>query len=110
IKATDHAVALARRYGIGLVAVGDSTHFGHAGFYVRRAAAQRLIALVMTNGPAGMAPYGGSEPFLGTNPVAIGVPLGDRGEFVLDMSSSVVARGRIIRRHALGEPIEPGWA
>jgi LDH2 family malate/lactate/ureidoglycolate dehydrogenase len=110
VKAVDHAVALARRHGIGLVAVANSTHFGHAGFYARRAAAQRLIAIVMTNGPAGMAPHGGTEAFLGTNPLAIGIPLGDRGEFVLDMSSSVAARGKIIRRHALGEPIEEGWA
>jgi LDH2 family malate/lactate/ureidoglycolate dehydrogenase len=110
IKAIDHAIELARRHGIGLVAVANSTHFGHAGFYARRAAAQRLIAIVMTNGPPGMAPHGGTEPLLGTNPVAIGVPLGDRGEFVLDMSSSVAARGKIIRRRALGRPIEPGWA
>jgi LDH2 family malate/lactate/ureidoglycolate dehydrogenase len=109
-KAVDHAVHLARDHGIGLVAVGDSTHFGHAGFYARRAACRQLIALVTTNGPANMAPHGGAERFHGTNPLALGIPLGRRGEFVLDMSASVVARGKIIRSHALERPIEPGWA
>lgn len=110
VQATDRAIGLARVHGVGLVAVSDSTHFGHAGFYARRAAAQQLIALVATNGPANMAPHGGAQRFLGTNPLAVGVPLGGRGEFVLDMSSSVAARGKIIRSRALGRPVEAGWA
>lgn len=110
VKAIDRAVALARDHGCGLVAVGRSTHFGAAGFYARRAAEAGLLAVVASNGPANMAPHGASEPFLGTNAMAIAVPLDDRDPFVFDSSSSIVARGRIIRARALGEPIEPGWA
>jgi LDH2 family malate/lactate/ureidoglycolate dehydrogenase len=110
VKATALAVDLALKHGVGIVAVRDSTHFGHAGFYARLAASRHLIAFVATNGPASMAPHGGAARFLGTNPLAIGIPLGRHGQFVLDMSSSVVARGRIIRSRARGQEIEPGWA
>ena len=110
VLALDRAVALARQHGMGLVAVGRSTHFGAAGYYARRAAAQGMIAMVASNAAASMAPHGGSEPFLGANPLAIGAPLGRHGQFVLDMSTSVAARGRVRRAHALGEPVPEGLA
>ena len=110
VKGVDLAIELAERHGVGVVGVGDSTHFGAAGFYVRRAARRRLVAVAATNGPATMAPHGASEAFLGTNAIAIGAPLGRHGEFVLDMSSSIVARGRIMRADAFAAPIEPGLA
>ena len=110
VNAVDLAIELAQDHGIGVVAVANSTHFGAAGFYVRRAARLRLVAIAATNGPATMAPHGASEPFLGTNAIAVGAPLGRHGEFVLDMSSSIVARGRIMRADALGTAIEPGLA
>lgn len=110
IKAMDLATALAREHGVGLVAVGCSTHFGHAGFYARRAAGQGLIGIALTNGPKNMAPHGASERFLGTCAFAIAAPLGDGEAFCLDMSLSGAARGKILRAHAKGEPIEPGLA
>lgn len=109
-KATGVASELAGEHGIGLVALGNSSHFGCAGFYARRIAEGGLIALVTTNGPAGMAPHGAADPFLGTNALAIGAPLPRGEQFVLDMSCSVAARGKIIRAKELGEAIEPGLA
>jgi LDH2 family malate/lactate/ureidoglycolate dehydrogenase len=109
-RAIDLAIELARRHGVGVVAVRNSTHFGAAGYYARRAAQRRLIGIVATNGPAVMAPHGSVEGFLGTNAVAIGAPLGRPGEFVLDMSCSVTARGRIMRAERLGRPIPQGLA
>jgi LDH2 family malate/lactate/ureidoglycolate dehydrogenase len=110
IKAMDQAMALARECGLGLVAVGGSTHFGHAGFYARRAARGRLLGIALTNGPKNMAPYGASERFLGTCALAIAGPLGPDEEFCLDMSLSGGARGKILRAQALGVPIEAGLA
>jgi LDH2 family malate/lactate/ureidoglycolate dehydrogenase len=111
VRAVDLAATLAARHGIGAVAVGRSTHFGAAGFYARRAAHRGLVALVASNGPANMAPHGAAEAFLGTNAVAVAGPLGTAGAvFSLDMSSSVEARGKIIRAEALGRPIAPGLA
>ncbi len=110
VKATDMAVELAGRHGIGMVAVGGSSHFGHAGFYARRAARRELIAVILSNAAHSMAPHGSAEPFLGANPLAIGVPLGQRGEFVLDMSTSIVARGTIRRAQAAGQTLAAGLA
>jgi LDH2 family malate/lactate/ureidoglycolate dehydrogenase len=110
VKACDRAGELARRFGIGLVSVRNSTNFGAAGFYALRLARAGFVGLVATNAPKMMAPHGAAEAFLGSNPIAISVPLGDRDEFVLDMSSTIVARGKIRRAKALDEAIPPGLA
>jgi len=110
VKAVDRAMALARQYGVGLVAVGGSTHFGPAGYYARRACSQGFIAMVMTNAPKTMAPYGASERFVGTNPLAIAIPMQRHDDFVLDIATSVVARGKIIQSAQVGEPIPLGLA
>lgn len=110
VRAVDRAISLAGEFGVGLVSVGGSTHFGPAGYYARRAAAQGYAALVMTNAPKTMAPYGATEPFIGTNPLAIAVPLGDKDDFVLDIATSVVARGKIIQAAQVGESIPLGLA
>lgn len=110
LRATDLAIKGATERGLSLVAVANSSHFGSAGFYARRAARLGFLSVVATNGPASMAPYGASEPFLGTNALAISVPLAGRGEFVLDMSCSVAARGTLLRAKELGEPIAEGLA
>lgn len=109
-RAVEEAIELAQAHGIGLVAVGNSTHFGAAGLYARRIAEGQLIGLAATNGPANMAPHGSCEPFLGTNAVAVAVPLSGEEQFVLDMSCSITARGKIIRARELGLPLEPGLA
>jgi LDH2 family malate/lactate/ureidoglycolate dehydrogenase len=110
LRATDLAVERARTHGIALVSVGRSTHFGHAGFYARRGAAQGLLAVIASNAPASMAPHGAATAFLGANPLAVGAPIGRHGEYVLDMSTSVVARGRIRRAGNLGAVIPEGLA
>lgn len=110
VKGIDTAVGLARQHGIALVALGNSTHFGAAGFYARRAALRDFVAIVLSNAPKSMVPHGAVEAFLGANPIAIAVPLGDRPPFVLDISTSIVARGKIRRAKTAGESIEPGLA
>ncbi len=110
VLATDRALDLARRYGMGLVTVGRSSHFGAAGYYARRAAAQGMIAMVASNAAGSMAPHGGAERFLGANPLAIAAPVGRHGQFVLDMSTSVAARGKIRRAQSLGEQLPAGFA
>lgn len=110
IRGTELAIELAGDQGIGLVAVGNSSHFGAAGLYARRIAERDLIGVVSTNGPANMAPHGSGEAFLGTNAFAIGIPLPSGEQFVLDTSCSITARGKIIRSRELGLELEPGLA
>ena len=94
---------LAREHGTGFVGVRHSNHFGPAAYYVERAIERGCIGLAISNAPPNMAPFGGKTRFLGTNPVAIGVPAGDEPPLIFDASTSVVARGKIIvAAHATG--------
>jgi LDH2 family malate/lactate/ureidoglycolate dehydrogenase len=107
-KAMEAAIALARDTGVGLVGVHRSTHYGMAAYYVLRAAAADSIGFAFTNSSAGMAPYGGTKPILGVNPLAVGVPAGRRPAIVLDMAMSVIARGKMRLAGMHGESIAEG--
>lgn len=108
--AVDRATELARRYGVGVVAVRNSNHTGMLATHVLRAARHDMIGYFTSNGPAIMAPYGGREPRLGNAPFAYAIPRRTGDPIVLDMASSQVARGKV-RMHAdRGEPIPEGWA
>ncbi len=109
-RAMREAIGLARRFGVGLIGVHRSNHFGAAAFYVQKAIAQSMIGIVASNAPPNMAPYGGKERFLGTNPFAIGIPAGEEAPLIFDASSSVVARGKIIVAAKRGLPIPEEWA
>lgn len=109
-KAVGHAIALADRLGVGCVGVRHSTHFGMAAFYAREAIARGKIAIVLSNASQTMPPPGGIRPFIGTNPLCIAMPTPFAAPFVLDMATSVVARGKIMVAAARGEAIPEGWA
>lgn len=109
-SAMEAAVDLARGHGVGFVGVRASNHFGAAAYYVERAVAQGCIAMAISNAPPNMAPYGGRVRFLGTNPLAIGIPAGAEDPLIFDASTSVVARGKIIVAAQEGEAIPDGWA
>jgi LDH2 family malate/lactate/ureidoglycolate dehydrogenase len=110
VRAMDEAIRRATEYGTAWVGVRNSNHFGAAAYYVQRAIAARCIGLALTNAPATMALWGGRTPFLGTNPFAMGVPAGQERPIVVDMATSVAARGKIILAAKKGEPIPPGLA
>ena len=95
--------------GIGVAAIRNANHIGMLAYYAEAAAREGLIAIVMSTSEALVHPFGGTKAMLGTNPIAIGIPSGDR-PFVLDLATSVVSMGKI-RNHALrGVPIPLGWA
>lgn len=108
--AMDAAIGLAAAHGIGFVGVKNSNHFGPAAFYVEKAIAHECIGLAISNAPANMAPFGGRQRLLGTNPIAVGIPAGEEPSLLFDAATSVVARGKIIVAAQNGEPIPEGWA
>lgn len=108
--AIEHAIALARDHGVGFVTCRHTNHFGSAAFYNESALKERCIGVAASNAPPNMAPYGGRDRFLGTNPLSVAVPAGKRLPVIFDMASSVVARGKIILAAQKGEPIPEGWA
>lgn len=110
-KATERVTEGARAYGIAAVAVRHSNHCGAMHAYCLHAASQGLILLALTNSPPGIAPWGGRKAFLGTNPIAWGFPRGPRqAPLLIDLATSVVARGNIIQAARLNLPIPLGWA
>lgn len=107
-RAMDMAIERAEKFGIGMVGVKNSNHFGMAACYLLQAIDAGYASLVFTNASPAMPVWGGREPLLGTSPFAFGAP--GNPPIVLDMATSVVARGKIRRAAANGEPIPEGWA
>lgn len=105
-----HAIEKARTYGIGLVTVRNSNHFGIASFYSMMAASENMIGVVLTNSSPAMNPYGTISPLLGTNPISVAVPAEKEKPIILDMSTSMVARGKLRVAAMNGMPIPLGWA
>jgi (2R)-3-sulfolactate dehydrogenase (NADP+) len=112
--AIDLAIAeipdLARDQGIVAAPIRRSNHCGAAGLHVERLAEQGLVALLFANTPGAIAPWGGSKPVFGTNPIAFAAPLAGREPVVIDMALSKVARGPIVAAKQKGQAIPEGWA
>lgn len=93
VRAMGEATARADEYGVGLVGVHNCTHLGMLGYYTDMVREEGYVAVAITNTEPAMPPYGGTEPVLGTNPIAIGLPTDP--PFNLDMSTAAIARGTI---------------
>lgn len=104
--AMELAMEKARETGIGMVGVHNSNHFGVAGYYSDMAIMQDLIGMVIANTEPAVAPIGGKEPIIGTNPIAIGIP-SDKHYVSVDMATSATARGKLLEAIRKGEKI-PG--
>lgn len=92
------------------VAIRNSNHYASGAYYTAPALARGAAAFLYSNAPATMSPWGGSRRYLGTNPYTFAIPAGRYGSLVLDMATSVVARGKIILAAQRGEAIPEGWA
>ncbi len=108
--AIDELPTAARQQGIAIAPIRNSNHCGAAGLHVEKLAELGLVAILFANTPGAMAPWGGSKPVFGTNPIAFAAPLPGRAPVVIDMALSKVARGPIIVARQKGEPIPEGWA
>ncbi len=102
--------AVAAATGLAAVGIARSHHFGAAGYHAERAAQNGLVALIFGNTPAAIAPWGGSRPLFGTNPIACAFPRRDHPPLVIDLSLSKVARGKVMIASQRGQPIPEGWA
>ncbi len=102
--------AIAREQGIALAAISRSHHAGVMGLTVERFADQGLVALMVANAPASMAPWGGKTPVFGTNPIAFAAPLPGDEPVVIDLALSKVARGKVMAARQQGASIPSDWA
>lgn len=111
LQGMELAVNKAKQFAVGVVAIRNSSHFGTAGFYARKAAQAECVGVVMTNASSRLPPWGGKEPLLGNNPWAIAFPTDKRDRpFVLDIANSVAAAGKIRQAAKQGKSIPEGWA
>lgn len=100
----------ARSNGIALALVRRSHHLGMLAPYVEWLADRGLIGIASCTSEALVHPWGGSRALVGTNPLAIGIPIADQGPMSLDMSTGAISRGRVLHHSLMGLPLEPGWA
>ncbi|KAE8147588.1 Malate/L-lactate dehydrogenase [Aspergillus avenaceus] len=104
------AVEMARVYGIGMVSVKHSNHFGMSAWLVQQAVDGGMMSLVFTNSSPALPVWGGREKLMGVSPIACGAPAGQECPFILDMAPSVAARGKIYKAARRGEKIPGDWA
>ena len=109
-KAVELGLQKARSQATATVVIRNCCHVGRLGSYTQKVAQQGFVSMMCVNGPSpgGVAPYGGIERRLGTNPISISAPRGDR-PLVLDMTSSASAEGKLRVAFQKGESVPEGW-
>jgi len=103
------AIEKAKKMGLGMVAVRNSTHYGIAGYYALMAIKEGMIGITGTNARPSIAPTFGTENMLGTNPLTFGMPSDEEFPFVLDCATSITQRGKIEFYDRAEKEIPPGW-
>lgn len=91
----DRCIELTKERDISAVSVRNSGHFGCGNYYAWKFAENNLIGIIMTNTAPLMAPYGGKQREIGTNPIAVAIPTKNNYSIILDMATSVAAYGKI---------------
>jgi len=104
-KAMQTAIEKAKKYGLGAVAVRNSTHFGIAGYYSLMAIKEGMIGLAVTNARPSIPPTFGVEPMLGTNPLTIGAPTDENFPFLIDCATSIIQRGKVELYSRINKPM-----
>ena len=107
-KAMQMAIDKAKKYGMGMVAVRNSCHYGIAGYYATQATNQGCIGITGTNARPSVAPTFGVEGMFGTNPLTVGIPTDEKFDFVIDCATSITQNGKIEYYERIGEDVHPG--
>jgi LDH2 family malate/lactate/ureidoglycolate dehydrogenase len=103
------AIDKAQTYGMGSAAVRNSTHFGIAGYYPTMAASEGMIGLTFTNARPAVSPTFGTQPMMGTNPIAFAAPTDEPFPFLYDAATPIVQRGHIEKLVREEKPANEGW-
>lgn len=108
--AMQRAVAMAGESGIGIVAVRNSNNYGVGAYYAQLAAENNQIGLALSNSFPKVAPHGGVEALLGTNPFSFAAPVSSGRSVLVDFSTGAAAGSTISRAKERGEPLPEGLA
>lgn len=107
-KAMEMAIKKAKEYGMGMVVVRNSCHYGIAGYYPSMACKEGCIGITGTNARPSVAPTFGVEGMFGTNPLTVGIPTDEDFDFLIDCASSITQNGKVEYYERIGEDIHPG--
>lgn len=107
--AMNMAMEKAKTYGLGMVTVKNSSHYGIAGYYTMMAAEAGMIGITGTNARPSIAPTFGIENMLGTNPLTFGIPTDEDFDFILDCATSTSQRGMVEKYARYGKELPEGW-
>lgn len=107
-KSMQMAIDKAKKYGMGMVAVRNSCHYGIAGYYASMATKAGCIGMTGTNARPSIAPTFGVENMLGTNPLTIGMPTDEEFDFILDCATSITQRGKLEYYSRIGKKTPEG--
>lgn len=110
VMAMNRVIEKAGNAGMAFASVRESNHNGISGYYAMMALPHDMIGIAMTNTAALGVPTFGRDVMFGTNPLAFAAPAGSEKGFVLDMSTTVVTRGKLEVYERLNKPLPPGWA
>lgn len=108
--AMKEAIKMAKETGIAVVGIKNISHSGSIGYYSEMAAKEDLVSITLCQSDPMAVPYGGAEPFYGTNPIAFGAPTADDRRVIFDMATTVQAWGKILFARSKKEPIPDTWA
>ncbi len=108
-QAVNIAIARAKERGVAAITVNNCGHLGLAGYYVELAARQDLVGVLFAKSATHIHPYGGVERRIGTNPISIAIPT-DGDPFLLDMSTSAIANGKLQKAAREGRALPEGAA
>lgn len=101
----DRAIALAEQFGIGAVAIQNTSHFGPAGAYSLEAAKRGFVGITFCNSDSFVRLHDGAMRFHGTNPIAIGFPTADEDPWLLDMATSSIPYNRVLLYRSLQQEL-----
>lgn len=104
------AIKIAKENGVAIVGVENMSHSGAISYYTNMAADEDLVALTLCQSDPMVVPYGGAEPYYGTNPIAFAAPSSDGRKITLDMATTVQAWGKILYARSKNESIPDTWA
>lgn len=107
-KSNQMAIDKAKKYGLGMVVVRNSCHYGIAGYYATQATRQGCIGITGTNARPSVAPTFGVDGMFGTNPMTWGIPTDEPFDFVIDCATSITQNGKIEYYERIKEDVHPG--
>ena len=109
-KVMEQCIQQAKVSGACFASIHNGCHYGLGAYYPMMAVEHDMIAVSFANTPPLVAPFGGADPLLGTNPISVAIPAGKYPPLVMDIATSVVAKGAISLALKEGRSIPDNWA